>query len=104
MKYLKILLILLLLLALAPMPFGYYQFVRVAACVVFAILAYEHRNDEQKVLFALYLIGALLFNPIWKVYLGREGWMVADVVWAGILVFDLLQKREKTESLKSTKP
>ena len=94
MKILKIILALLLLLCLAPMPYGYYQFVRVAAFVVFAILAYEKRGDENKVLFALYLIGAILFNPIWKVYLGRELWMVADVVWAGILGYDLFFRQE----------
>ncbi len=94
MKLLKTILALLLLLCLAPMPYGYYQFVRVAAFGVFAILAYERRGDESKVLFTLYLIGAILFNPIWKVYLGRELWMVADVVWAGILGYDLFFQQE----------
>jgi len=89
MKILKIALAILLLLCLFNLPYGYYQFIRVAAFVVLGIAAYEQWQEDRKGWAALYLIGALLFNPIWKVYLGRELWMVADVVWAVVIGVEL---------------
>ncbi len=45
-RIIKIFLSLLLFLCLADMPYGYYQFVRFAGLVGFAILAYQaDRND-----------------------------------------------------------
>ena len=83
----KIILSLLLLLCLLDMPYGYYQFVRFTAMVGFCYLAYsakEHSNKNEMFIF----IGlALLFQPFFKIALGRTIWNIIDlVVGIGLLL------------------
>lgn len=86
MNHLKFLLAALLLLCLAPMPYGYYQLVRIVAMIAFAIMAYQY-YEKEKVPLAIAFGGlALLFQPFLKVVLGRTMWNVVDVVVAVGLV------------------
>lgn len=82
----KIALISLLLICLLDMPYGYYQFVRVTCLVGFGYLAYIEYQDKNIVLFLLFLIGSILFNPVVKLNLGRQVWQIADVLFAIILL------------------
>ena len=86
MKLLHYLLAALLFACLLDFPYGYYQFVRWAAMIGFAVLAYEYYGREKTTV-AIVLLGlALLFQPFEKVALGREGWNVVDViVGAGLI-------------------
>ena len=68
-----------LLLSLLPMPYGYYQLLRLAttaAALVGMVRAYQVRDNG-------WLIGlgvvALLFNPVFPVYFSRGMWAVVDV-------------------------
>ncbi len=84
MKSVKIILSILLLLCLAPMPYGYYQFVRIAACVGFLWLAYSYSKQP---LLLLPCIGiAILVNPVIKVYFNRHTWNEIDIAIAILLV------------------
>lgn len=65
------------------MPYGYYQIVRFAALVGFAILAYQASEKQNKTEMIVYICLAILFQPLLKISLGREIWNVVDVV-AGI--------------------
>jgi len=86
-KTIKIFLALLLFLCLANMPYGYYQFVRFAALIGFSILAYQAHEQEKKTEMIIYGALALLFQPFFKIYLGRELWNVVDVlVGVGLLI------------------
>lgn len=72
---------------LADMPYGYFQFVRFAALIVFGILAFEasRKGNQNKLL--LYGALALLFQPFFKISLGREIWNIIDViVGVGLLI------------------
>ena len=87
MTHLKLLLAVLLLLCLAPMPYGYYQFVRILAMIAFAIMAYQYHEKGRMPLAITFGGLALLFQPFIKVALGRTMWNVVDVVLAvGLLV------------------
>jgi len=79
-KSIKIILSILLFLCLADMPYGYYQFVRFAAMVGFGILAFQSAESENKTFVIVYGALALLFQPFFKIALGRELWNVVDVV------------------------
>jgi hypothetical protein len=75
-----------LALALAPLdwPYGYYQFLRLgvtAAAIWLAIIA-ERQQCRGWAIFGVGL--ALLFNPVFPVYLNRGGWLVIDLVVAGL--------------------
>ena len=86
-KLFKIGLAILLLLCLADMPYGYYQFVRFISLVGFAILAYQAYQQNNQTETIIYSALALLFQPFFKISLGRELWNVIDVVVGiGLLV------------------
>ncbi len=72
---------------LADMPYGYYQFVRLAGLVGFAILAYHaHEQGKQKEMI-IYIGLALLFQPFFKMALGRDLWNFVDlIVGIGLLI------------------
>lgn len=80
----KIIIAILLLLCLFNFPYGYYQLVRVIATVGFIYLAITNEKDSAKL---IYIILAVLFQPLFKIALGRELWNVVDVIVAiGLLV------------------
>lgn len=84
-----------LLIALAPLPYGYYTLLRLVATAVFiwaALVSYQRQATLLPWLFALM---ALLFNPVFKVYLPREVWMFIDL---GAAVLLLVTRRHFAES------
>ena len=92
---LKIILALLLLLCLAPMPYGYYQLVRVVAMIAFAIIAYQYYEKEIVSLAITFGGLCLLFQPFIKVALGRTLWNVVDVIVAIGLIYLTLSDLNK---------
>lgn len=92
-------LILVLLLCLFKMPYGYYQFVRIVSFALFGYLAYVEWKRKKIVLFLVFLVSCLLFNPFKTVALGREIWQIVDVVLSIILAINLFvnlfQERRK---------
>ncbi|WP_317126762.1 DUF6804 family protein [Candidatus Ornithobacterium hominis] len=90
----KIILAILLLLCLAPMPYGYFQLVRLASLVGFAYLAYTSFCEKNNpALGILYIFLAILFQPFEKIALGRTLWNIVDVLVAVFLVIQI--KNEK---------
>lgn len=94
-RIIKIVLAILLLLCLAPMPYGYYELVRFVAMAVFVILGYLAFKEKKEILGLIYIFLALLFQPFFKVALGREIWNVVDVVVAVGLIVSLKSNKEK---------
>lgn len=82
----------LLLGCLADMPYGYYQFVRFSAMVGFGMLAMNANDRGDKFHLILFASLALLFQPFFKVALGRELWNVVDVVVAGYLLYAVIKR------------
>ena len=70
----------LLFLCLLYMPYGYYQFVRIASTLGFVFLAIQSYQAQINGYFVAYVILALLFQPFEKIALGRELWNVVDVI------------------------
>ena len=96
MNNLKLLLAALLLLCLAPMPYGYYQFIRLASMIAFAVMAYQYYEKKQEVLVITFAGLAILFQHFYKIALGREMWNVVDIVVAvGLLVLWLCERKRK---------
>jgi hypothetical protein len=91
----KIILAILMFICLADVPYGYFQFVRFAALVGFGILAIAASNDEKQTEMFIFGALALLFQPFFKVALGREVWNVVDViVGAGLLISTFTSKNK----------
>ena len=94
-RIIKIFLSLLLFLCLADMPYGYYQFVRFAGLVGFAILAYQANQQGRQTEMIIYGGLALLFQPFFKIALGRQMWNLVDVVVGiGLLISIFMKPKE----------
>jgi hypothetical protein len=93
----KVVLTALLFLCLLDMPYGYYQFVRFVALIGFGILAYKANEQNQKTEMIIYGGLALLFQPFFKVALGREIWNIVDVIVGIGLIGSLIMNRTKSQ-------
>lgn len=94
-KQIKLLLAILLFLCLLQMPYGYYQLVRMIALVGFSILAYKAFEEKQSTEGIIYIGLAILFQPVFKIALGREIWNVVDVVVGIGLLLTLLKTKDE---------
>jgi len=91
----KIILAILLFLCLADMPYGFYQFVRFAGLIGFAILAYQANQQGRQTEMIIYGGLALLFQPFFKIALGRQMWNIVDVVVGiGLLISIFMKPKE----------
>lgn len=88
---LKLMLILLLAGCWLAMPYGYYELLRMAALIGFALLAYDSYAGGAPREAIVYGCLALLFQPFVKVALGRSLWQGVDAVVAGLLLLSLLR-------------
>ena len=86
MKQVYLILAVLLLLCLAPMPYGYFQLVRFIAMVVFGVTSFRYFDEKKMELAVIFGALALLFQPFFKVALGRTVWNVVDVAVAMLLI------------------
>ena len=94
MKQVYLILAALMLICLAPMPYGYFQLVRFVAMVAFGVMAYQYYMRQKTVATVIFVVLALLFQPIYKIALGRATWNVIDVLMAVLLIgLFVLEKR-----------
>lgn len=91
----KVVLATLMFLCLLDMPYGFYQFVRFSSLIGFGILAYWASEEQRQTEIIIYCSLALLFQPIFKIALGREIWNIVDVIVGIGLILSLIVKRRK---------
>ena len=87
---LKIIVAIILLLCLADMPYGFYTLVRFVSAFAFAYLSYDYFKSKKDGLGFVFAALALLFQPFFKVALGRAIWNIVDVVVAVGLLYLLI--------------
>jgi len=76
----------LLLLGIAPVPYGYYIFLRIVATCVFVWGAVVLFSRKSPILPWVYIVLAIIFNPIIQVFFSREVWIGIDLVAAILLL------------------
>jgi hypothetical protein len=96
-KAIKLILSILFFLCLADMPYGFYQFVRFAGLIGFALLAYQANQQGRQTEMIIYGGLALLFQPFFKIALGREIWNVVDVIVGIGLLVSIFMKPKKSQ-------
>lgn len=71
-----------LILAILPLPYVYYQFLRIF--VFFSAGFVSYKFLEQKLMPWVLVFGAiaLIFNPIVPIYLDKSSWVVIDFIFA----------------------
>lgn len=92
----KVSLAILLFLCILDMPYGYYQFVRFISMCGFAFLAWQAFESGQMNTAFIFTALALLFQPIFKIALGRELWNIVDVIVGVGLVISIFAKSGKS--------
>ena len=91
---------LLLLIAISPMPYGYYQFLRIVITIVAGIIAYDlFENKRNKWLIAFVLI-MILYNPIIVIHLDKAIWKPINIISA--VFFGLFALANKCKDNKLT--
>jgi len=86
-KYFIILSIIMLFGAIAEWPYGYYTLLRWITCIasiLVAFQAFEKNIDWAKVVF---IVIAILFNPLAPIYLSRSTWVPLDIITAILFIF-----------------
>jgi len=86
-KYFIILSIFMLFGAIAEWPYGYYTFLRWITCITSILVvlqAFEKNIDWAKVVF---IIIAILFNPLAPIYLSRSTWIPLDIITAVLFIY-----------------
>ena len=86
-KYFVILTIFMLFGAIVEWPYGYYILLRWITCITSILVtfqAFEKNIDWAKVVF---IVIAILFNPLAPIYLSRSIWVPLDIVTAILFIF-----------------
>ena len=107
MRKVYLIIAVMMLLCLAPMPYGYFQLVRFLSTLVFGVMAFRYYQERKEWL--AYTCGtlALLFQPFYKIALGRTVWNIVDVIVAiGLiaLFFYEWKKGDGKKGIKNTTP
>jgi hypothetical protein len=96
-RVVKLFLALLLLICLIDIPYGFYQFVRFAALIGFSVLAYQANQQGRQAEMIIFGALALLFQPLFKIALGRQLWNLVDViVGLGLLLSIFIKPKNNT--------
>jgi len=76
----------LLFLAVLPLPYAYYEILRVAVClgVLYTLVKEWSLLDGQTK--GVFVVIAVLFNPFSPIYLSKIIWVVIDLI-AGLYLF-----------------
>ena len=90
----KVIIAVLLLLCLADMPYGFYELVRFAAAAAFAYLSYDYFKSKKDGLGFTFAVLALLFQPFFKVALGRTMWNLIVAVGLIYLIVKAFGKKK----------
>lgn len=93
----KTVLAILFFLCLVDMPYGFYQFVRLAGLIGFAIFGYQANEQGRQTEMIIYGGLALLFQPFFKIALGRQMWNIVDVVVGVGLLISIFMKPKKSQ-------
>ena len=85
--------VIVLVLAIAPWPSFYYWLLRIFICPIsayFAYKSYEDNNDTNLIIFSAM---AILYNPIFPVFLYSKGFWVILNILSAIFIYKHLKKR-----------
>ena len=80
------------------MPIGYYTFTRIVVCIASVIMLFGAIKREKHVIAIVYGVIAILFNPIFPIYLhNKTTWVVIDLICALWFVFESIINYKKND-------
>lgn len=94
--------ILLLLIGLTDCPYGYYTFLRIITTISLAWFCFR---DFPVFIRFIFLLGAILYNPVFPIHLGdRDIWQVFNVITVAALLAGGIAVIRKLKHKESEKP
>lgn len=88
--YLKIIIITILILSFFQMPYGYYQFLRIALCVVSMIIFYDYHKRKKNIWLIPLGVLIILFNPLFTIHFKKDIWQIIDGVAVIIYIVSVI--------------
>ncbi len=62
------------------LPYGYFTFLRLVVFISSLILAWSVFEIEMKWIFAVFILIAILYNPVIPVHLTRSIWVILNII------------------------
>lgn len=87
----------LLFAALLQLPYGYYQMLRWVVCGISIYIAYKAYKCDKKWAIWVFVVCAILFNPIAPIGFSREIWRSIDIVFGILFIISIAVLRQPTE-------
>lgn len=84
--------------ALAPMPYSYYELLRVFAILIFSIKALFAYKEKEFMHVFLYLFLFIIFQPFYKLHIGKPLWNIIDVLVGTYFIINLRKSKTKFSS------
>lgn len=81
---------LMLIIAVFDLPYSYYQVLRIVICASSIFLCWYFVNAKIEWLGWLYIIPAILFNPVFPVYMDKSNWVVIDMIFGVFFLMSLV--------------
>lgn len=78
--YPLIIISMLLFIGVLNLPYGYYTFLRIVVFISSLYLAYKYHKNKLELWLWVFLIIAILFNPIIPIYLSKTTWVYLDIM------------------------
>ena len=75
-----------LLLAMLPLPYGFFQLLRLVIFVAAGIAAFEDHGQQREAFAITFVVVGLLFNPFVRVTFSREIWLGLDFCVATLFI------------------
>jgi hypothetical protein len=82
-----------LLMCIFPLPYGYYTLTRLITTFIGIYLACNYYSKNKNELALSFIFIAVLFQPFIKISLGRDLWVIVDVVVAIFLLVLAFKKK-----------
>jgi hypothetical protein len=86
------------LVALAPLPYGYYVFLRIVLCVAAVYLAWSEHQEAKSI--NAWIVGlvvlAILYNPLVPIHLTREIWSVINLATVLFLGAHMIKRHRQS--------
>lgn len=97
--FIKIVIIIMLFGALFNNDYGYYEILKWIICSSFLYLSYNNHKNKNDLWFWFFIFSAIIFNPIIKIRLEKEMWILIDVIIMIITIISVfnLKKIPKNE-------
>ena len=87
-----------LFIGVLPLPYGYYMLLRFIACGAFIWATYISFERKNSILPWIFIILAIIFNPIIKIHFSKNIWAVID--FCSGLFFLIIKNQIQENSIK----